>query len=70
MNNYESYIPEDYYYKKRTTTYKFIDNRYKNIPLENNNFEIKGTNEYLSQDILVLDKYKKIENFFFIKTKI
>ena len=66
MNNYESYISEEYYYKKRSATYKLLDNKYNNISLENNNFEIKDPNGYLSQDILELDTNKKVENFTFL----
>ena len=66
MNNYESYISEEYYYKKRSATYKLIDNKYKNISIENNDFEIKDSNGFLSQDILELDKNKKVENFTFL----
>ena len=66
MNTYQSYISEKYYYKKRSTTYKLLDNRFKNISLENNDFEIKDSNGYLSQEILELDKNKKVENFTFL----
>ena len=71
MNNYESYISEEYFFKKRSATYKLIDNRFKNLSLENNDFEIKDPNGYLSQDILELSKDKKVENFtFLLKPKI
>ena len=66
MNNYESYIYEDYYYKTRSTTYKLIDEKYKNISNNNNKFEINDPNGYLSQEILELSKNYKIENFTFL----
>ena len=71
MNNYESFISEEYFFKKRSATYKLIDNRFKNISLENNDFEIKDPNGYLSQDILELSNDRKVENFtFLLKPKI
>ena len=66
MNNYESYISEEFYYKRRSTTYKLIDNRFKNITYNNNNFEIKDSNGYLSQEILEFSPEKKIDNFTFL----
>ena len=66
MNSYESYISEEFFFKKRSATYKLIDNRFNNISYDNNNFEIKDPNGYLSQDILELSNIKKIENFSFL----
>ena len=66
MNNHESYIYEGDYYKARTTTYKLIDKRYQNISSENNKFEIKDPNGYLSQELFELGNDKKIEDFKFI----
>ena len=71
MNNDISSIYEDFYYKSRSTTYKLIDNKYKNIQDENNNFEIKDTNGYFSQEFLELSKDINVENFtFYLKPKI
>ena len=66
MNNYESTISEQFYFKKRSMTYKLIDNRYKNISYKNNDFNIKDPNGYLSQDIFEFNENLKLENFTFI----
>ena len=66
MNNYESTISEQFYFKKRSMTYKLIDNRYKNISYKNNDFNIKDPNGYLSQDIFEFNENIKLENFTFI----
>lgn len=71
MNNYESYISEESFFKKRSATYKLIDSRFINTSFENNNFEIKDPNGYLSQDVLEFNKNIKMENFsFLLKPKI
>ena len=66
MNNYESSISEELYYKKRSTTYKIIDNRYSNLSSQNDNFEITDPNGYLSKEAFELSPQKKIENFIFL----
>ena len=66
MNNCESSISEELYYKKRSTTYKLIDNRYSNLSSQNDNFEITDPNGYLSKETLELSPKTKIENFTFL----
>jgi hypothetical protein len=56
MNNYETYISEEFYFTKRSTTYKLID--------KNNS---KG---YLSQELFDFSENVKLPNFtFFFKAK-
>ena len=65
-NYYESYITEDEYDKIRSTTYKLIDSRFKNITFDNNDFIINDTKGYLSQEIFEIDEEQKMNNFTFL----
>jgi len=56
MNNYESYISEEFYFKKRSTTYKLIEKN-----------DIKGN---LSQELLDFSETIKLKNLtFYLKPK-
>ena len=65
-NYYESYITEDEYDKLRSTTYKLVDSRFKNITFNNNDFTINDTKGYLSQEIFEIDEDQKMNNFTFL----
>ena len=56
MNNYETYISEEFYFVKRSTTYKLLEKN-----------DSKG---YLSQELLDFSEKIKLQNFtFFLKPK-
>jgi hypothetical protein len=65
-NYYESMLTEDDYDKIRSTTYKLIDNRYKNLSFKNNDFTINDTKGYLSQELFEIGKDKYFQNFTFL----
>ena len=65
-NYYESIMTEDDYDKIRSTTYKLIDNRYKNTTFKNNDFTINDTKGFLSQELFEIDQDLELKNFTFL----
>ena len=62
INHYESTITEDDYETKRSTTYKLLETNETNKA----NDSKANKRDYLSQEVLIFNKEKKLENFTFL----
>ena len=65
-NIYEISIAEEEYDKIKSTTYKLIDNKYKNISNDKNDFILKDPNGYLSQENFEICPEITLNNFTFL----